>query len=237
MLENNLNSSYVCDFAIEYEGKIVLGRNCVKSVQSYIESLVIELNIQNPEDLPGCDFVCEQLGDHQVNYDEFSSISLDTLENLCIWSEKCEFNVTVDYDYEKRVWRRKDDTMIEDLLWSTSAFPRYKDIMTLHLRPYYNPTYWVESSPRKERKVREESNVHLYQLNDNRTGFFFCVEDAITDQTMKLGTYAQARNNCTKILTTQVCEDPIITDRLHNWAMERINTTGRDSTQSVRYLV
>ena len=64
MFGNSQNSSYTCEYAIDYESDVVFGQNCVKSVQIYIESLANELNIQNPEDIQSCDVVCKGLGDH-----------------------------------------------------------------------------------------------------------------------------------------------------------------------------
>ena len=203
MFGNSQNSSYTCEYAIDYESDVVFGQNCVKSEQIYIESLVSKLNIQNPEDIPSCDVVCEELGDHQINYDEFISISPDTLESFCDASDNCYFNVSVNYDYEYQLWRREDGSIIDDIIWSNSGYPQYKDLVTLYLRPYSNPAYMVETGPRKDRKVREEPTADFYHFHDNRTGYYLFAEDEITNQLLKQGSYAEALIACTKIFTPQ----------------------------------
>ena len=230
MFENDpTNFNFTCDYQIKYEGDIVFGQQCVTSVQSYVQSLVTELNIQNAVELPSCDSVCEQLGAKQVNYDEFISISLETLQSFCDDPQVnsftyCKFNVTVDYDYEKQVWRKKDGTVIDDLLWSSNTFPKYKDLLTLRmsLTSHSNPVYWVETSPRRPRKVRESlSTGYMEVIDDNRAGYYFCAEDPIIDEMLKLGTFTEARNQCPEIFTPQVCQDPTLTDRLLNLARNR----------------
>lgn len=235
MAENNQNSSYTCDHAIKYNGTIIFGQRCVKSVQSYIESQINQLNIQNPEDLPSCDSVCDQFGDHQVKYNEFTSISVTTLESFCDDLLYCGFNVSVQYDYENRVWRNDDGTVLDDLIWSSNDFPKYKDLITLHLKSYTNPSYLVESSSPNNTKIRDESNAEVHELADNPTGYFFCAEDEITKETLKLGTYTEARHQCSKILTPDVCEDPNFSDSLLNLATRK--SSSGDMAMRVRLVV
>ena len=86
----------------------------------------------------------------------------------------------------------------------------------------------VETGPRKDRKVREEPTADSYHFNDNRTGYYLCAQDEISNQTLKQGSYAEAKNACTEIFTPQVCKDPTFTDRLLNLALDRMNLTTSD---------
>ena len=80
-----------------------------------------------------------------------------------------------------------------------------------------NPQFLPETSPRKTNlkyKPVQDSDEERFHKNDNRVGYYFCADELPVEQNLKLGTFTDAENNCSLILTPDVCNDKLLVDQL-----------------------
>lgn len=203
--QNNLN--FTCDYELKFKGELSFGWRCITPVESYLKDLARQLGKTSWNDLPSCDSVCAEVGDRQLNYDDFMATNITTLKSFCHGQSHCEFNVSVDYDFENKSWVRRDGTFIDDIEWKTSDFPQYKDIIVTHLNEYGRGSNWIGSSP----------DYH------NRTGFYFCSGDQLSSSYLKNATYIQAKSDCDRIATLDLCNYRASNKELINMA-KSINT-------------
>ena len=57
--------------------------------------------------------------------------------------------------------------------------------------------------------LQVESILGSSRRSVNQTGFYFCADDAMIDENVKLGTYQEAKKNCKDILTPRICDKRI----------------------------
>ena len=76
-LPNGLD--FVCNFSYEPFGSTDFGWNCVTSMEQFTKNLEVDL----PENRPDCGIVCLANGARQPTYEDFSSLNITTLSNLC----------------------------------------------------------------------------------------------------------------------------------------------------------
>ena len=112
MFESESEIDFKCDYTIKHSGKITFGWKCVATMESYLFSLLNELDIKSRNLLPSCDSVCSDHGAHPPSYDEFLSINRTVLGSFCRSSKNCGFNVVVLFDFQRLVWTRDDGTAI-----------------------------------------------------------------------------------------------------------------------------
>ena len=53
-----------------------------------------------------------------------------------------------------------------------------------------------------------------YYSSYHMLGYYFCDGDDLTIENLKLGTYQQAKQNCSKLLTPRFCRDDKVSDLL-----------------------
>ena len=217
---------FVCDYTIKHSGQITFGWKCVATMEPYIANLWRELDIKRTnyrQHLPSCDSVCSEHGAHQPTYDDFMSINRTILASFCKIPKRCGFNVVVSFDFKKLEWTKKDGTTIDNLTWTNSGFPQYRNLVDLqiHNRNSIMVEYVLSSSSDEQNwsyKVNLDSKLDISPFGSgkrtvNQTGFYFCADEIITDENLKHGTFKQAREKCNAILTPKICNETV-KDRL-----------------------
>lgn len=205
--------NFTCDYELKFRGDLSFGWNCAVPLNSYTKDLVKQLEIKSRDGLPTCDSLCEEVADRQLSYDDFEDMNITTLETYCQNQAKdpCNFNISVDFDFESQFWVRRDGSFINDLKWTSSDFPVLKNIVISHL--YYN---------------HDVRNVIVStSLFPNLTGFYFCKEDQVISSNLKLGTYSEAKRKCHQFLTLDICND-------RSLAVQLIDMATKVSDKSLR---
>ena len=82
----------------------------------------------------------------------------------------------------------------------------------------------------------ERTNYNGYQLKHvnlgyRKLGYYLCHGDELTIENLKLATYPQAKQNCTKLLTPRICTDSKLSGFLLELiASKELQCPGNDST-------
>ena len=218
-----------CSYTIRHKQKIIFGWTCVTSMEPFYENLLSKPDFdKSRENLPTCESLCLSISGHQPSYDEFMNIKLTSLKAFCP-EQQCAFNVVVEFDFDNLTWVRDNGAVISDLVWINDAFPIIDDLVVLFLgrRHDEDAIYRTFNGPRKNFwKYRDhleaELSVQPYVINTiNSTinpvkGFFFCVEDSLSKSNLKFGTFSQAKDYCSKIMTPKICHNKTLVEKLTN---------------------
>ena len=149
------------------------------------------------------DSICPE-SSHQPSYDEFVTVDIDLLNDFCRIKKHCDFSVKVNFDFEKMTWMRENGSSIDDFVWIDSQYPQYNDIVVFYLDGRQKALFQAETSTRTKNWSYQNQELNNF---DNRTRHYFCVGDQISQQNLKNGTYKEATEKCSRILTLKVCNN------------------------------
>ena len=209
---------FKCNYAIRHNQQITFGWKCVASMESYFESLLPDMDVKSRDYFPTCDSACSDISGHQSKYDEFINISLSSLEAFCEKRKQCAFDVIVEFDFVEQAWVRGDGSPILDFVWINDAFPMINDLVVLYLgrERAEDAEYMTFTGPQKHSWRHEAHWINPINSSDISPvqGFYFCTDDSISESSLKFGTFTEAKQSCSKIMTPNICNNQSLVDKL-----------------------
>ena len=175
------------------------------------------------------------------NYDEWQTFNTGHLYESCgqRGSFNCDFQVASSYDFSGKYWL-SNGKRLDNITWISFSYPDLKDVMTVCGFSFNGLTYGSFRFNKFHRKKpirycltnslifdhdRTDYLGHQFKeadqdINQTNIGYYFCEDDDITPENLKLGSYLSATKKC-KIKTPRICSNETLRDVLNSVVIQR----------------
>ena len=177
------------------------------------------------------------------NYDQWQTFNAGHLYESCGQQESfnCDFQVASSYDFTEKHWL-SNGKKLDKITWRSFSYPDLKDVMTVcgfsFTDTRYRNSRFTNFPHKKPVGLRyclinsllfdfDRTDYLGYQfrkiyqdINQTNTGYYFCEEDEITPENLKIGSYLSATKNC-KIKTPRICSNETLRDVLNSIVIKR----------------
>ena len=130
--------NFTCHSDLHFGKTRLFGFECFAPLDPVYESMLGgSKSTEKVDSLPSCENVCESSSSSQPDYEQFMSLNRTKLLSFCGSSTKqvyramsdvqCQFNVVVDFDFDKLAWTTKSGEPIETINWSKGGYPWFND--------------------------------------------------------------------------------------------------------------
>ena len=126
--------NFTCHYDLHFGRGRLFGFECFAPLDPVYESMLGgSKSTEKVESLPSCESVCESSSSRQPNYEQFMSLNKSKLLDFCEESTEksarampdnlCQFNVVVDFDFDKLAWTTESGEPIKTINWSKGGYP------------------------------------------------------------------------------------------------------------------
>ena len=61
---------------------------------------------------------------------------------------------------------------------------------------------------------------HPYNSSNTQTGMYFCSDEEVSEQNVKIGTFQSAEEKCNRILTPKICDNQTVAYKIQNLTLK-----------------